>query len=123
MTICERMFSLMEEKGKSGYGLSKKLKIDSGIISGWKRRGTNPPAKYLDAISEYLGVSIEFLCTGRKSPEPLEDERYFSEQEIRLIEKYRSLSEDGKDLIRGTLIQEQRREQEWLQTEEKKTAV
>ena len=42
----------------------------------------------------------------------MKDERYFSEQEIRLIEKYRSLSEDGKDLIRGVLIQEQRREQD-----------
>lgn len=110
MTICERMFSLLEEKGKSAYGLCKILGIDTGLASAWKRRGTDPPAKYLPEICSYLGTSISYLVTG--SEDLRQSYTGFDEQEIRLVEKYRTLDEDGKDAVRGVLLQEQRRVQD-----------
>lgn len=122
MTICERMFAMMEEKGKTAYGLCKAIGVDSGQASSWKRRKTDPPAKYLSKISEYLGTTIEYLVTG-KGLDTSENDRYFSEQEIRLIDRYRHLDDDGKALVKALIIQEERRalEQQRMQDEKKST--
>lgn len=66
MTISERMFTLLEEKGKKSVDLSIALGVGTGQISTWKKRNTDPPAKYLTKICEFLGVSYEFLLTGKE---------------------------------------------------------
>ena len=107
MTISERMFDLLENSsGKSAAGLCRELGISTSITTGWKKRNTDPPAKYLTRICEYLGISVIFLLTGEQDQDQIES---FSSDEIRLIRKYRLLDEDGKDSVRGVLLQEQRR--------------
>lgn len=66
MTIAERMFILMEEKGKKSVDLSVVLGVGTGQISTWKKRNTDPPAKYITKICEFLGISYEFLLTGKE---------------------------------------------------------
>lgn len=66
MTISERMFALLEEKGKKSVDLSIVLGVGTGQISTWKKRNTDPPAKYITKICEFLEVSYEFLLTGKE---------------------------------------------------------
>ena len=111
MTICERLFQILESSSdKSAAGLCRELGIGTSVTTGWKKRNTDPPAKYLAQICEYIGVDIEFLLTGEHSDKAMmESGTEFSADEIRLIGKYRQLDEDGKDAVRGVLLQEQRR--------------
>ena len=45
MTICERMFSIMEEQGKRPADLCKLLKIGTAQTTAWKQRNSDPTAK------------------------------------------------------------------------------
>lgn len=112
MTICERMFSIIKNSpSKNAAGLCKVLNIGTSVTSGWKSRNADPPAKYIAQICEYLEVSIPFLLTGEEVSLGL------SPDESRIISKYRTLDEDGRDAVRGVLLNEQRR----IETDKKTT--
>lgn len=113
MTICERMFALLDERkpGKSPAVLGKILGVSTGQMTMWKQRNSDPPARYLQQISEYIGVSVQYLVTGNETDADMiaRVASSMTSDEMRLLSKYRLLDEDGKDAVRGVLLQEQRR--------------
>ena len=64
MTICERMFEIMEQKGITAYAICQKTGLNNSTLSNWKARNTDPPAKYIVQLCEILGCSIDYLLTG-----------------------------------------------------------
>ena len=101
MTICERMYDELERRGLTAYGLSKKLGVNTTTTTNWKQRGTDPPAKYIVPICEYLGCSIEYLLTGQeteKAPVP-----GISENGREMLELYERLPERDQLLLLGRL--------------------
>lgn len=85
MDINDRIFEIMKKKGIKNNALAEKLNVKPQIITNWKTRGTTPPMEYLPTICEVLGVSWEYLITGTESKE------YFSPEEKKLIEQFRTL--------------------------------
>lgn len=69
MTICERIFEIIEQKNLKTADLARKLNVKQSVISNWKKRNTNPPIEYALVICEFVGVSIEYLITGKNSPD------------------------------------------------------
>ena len=108
MTVSERMFAFIDaRKDKSAAGLAKLLGVSTGQTTSWRQRNCDPPVKYLPQICEYLGVSIAFLVTGEEAKVDLA--KVLAEDEAVLLERYRSLDADGREIIRATALQEQRR--------------
>lgn len=101
MTICERMFQVMEEKGLKAINLARKLDISTGVTTGWKQRGTDPPAKYISQICEFLDCSMDYLLTGqetKKAPAP-----EISENGREMLELFDQLPDRDQLLLIGRL--------------------
>ena len=57
MTISERIFKYMDEKGISQIEFSRLTGISQSTISDWKRKKTNPGADKIMAICKVLDVT------------------------------------------------------------------
>ena len=75
MSILERIFSELEKQNIKPIRLCEHLGISTALLSTWKKRGTEPKAKYIKPIAEFLGVSENYLLTGE------EDGPYYSDKE------------------------------------------
>lgn len=57
MTISERIFKLLDERGMSQKEFSERTGIAQSSISDWKRKKTNPVSEKILIICEVLNVS------------------------------------------------------------------
>lgn len=120
MTICERMFDLLESTpGKNASGLCRKLGVKTNKTSNWKQRNTDPPAKFIIPICEYLGVSVVYLLTG--DLEPVVESVDLDEREQNLIEHFRALDLDGKATVESAAVNEHKRVK--LEGDSEETAI
>ncbi len=83
MTICERIFELINKKNLKTADLAKKLDIQQSVLSNWKKRNTNPPMEYALVICEFLGITIEELITGQSG-------NSMTPEEKQLLDAYRN---------------------------------
>lgn len=116
MTICERMFLLIDAApNKSAAGLCKVLGVGTSQTSNWKSRNADPPARYLQQISEYLEVSIEYLVTGEEKEcdthegQVLQTGEILDDGEVLLLTRFRSLDSEGKEEVLHAALSEVRR--------------
>ena len=49
--------------------------VPSGTLSNWKNRGREPSAYTLHKVAVFLGVSVDYLLTGKNADDLSEDER------------------------------------------------
>lgn len=92
MTISERLFETLQKKEKKAADLCKILGIATSQTTAWKKRNSDPPAKYITQICEFLEVTPEYLLTGKNSN--------FTTEEIEMIRDFRLLEEEEKEMIR-----------------------
>lgn len=88
---------LLKEKGLTSYKVSQKTGIGRSTFTDWKNGRSVPGTDKLMKISECLGVSIEYLKTG-KEPEPTEMPPLMPEQ-FELLELYSKLKDEQKTAI------------------------
>lgn len=69
MKVIERIFILLDEKGKKAADLARFLNVNTSVTSSWKTRGKNPPVEYITQICEFLDVTTDFLLTGKLAPQ------------------------------------------------------
>lgn len=96
MTINERMFAVMAEKGIKDIQLCKHLNKATSVVSNWKTRKNDPPAEYLIPICEFLGISLQYLLTGEESPG-------MTREDQKLIAAFRSADPGTQSSIRKLL--------------------
>lgn len=99
MEIIERIYKTLGEKGKKAYDLCEKLNISTSTMSTWKARTSDPPAKYMKTISDFLGVSLDYLLTGQEAP----IRKTTTPEEDELLSLFRSLPEPKKYEFIGEL--------------------
>ena len=98
------MFDLLEQKNLSAYGLSQVLGVSTGVPANWKKRNTDPPAKSIPVICEYLGCSLDYLLTGEEAKETKKAPALeISENGREMLALYELLPERDQLLLLGRL--------------------
>lgn len=64
MTISERIFEILEDRGMSQKEFATKTGISQSSISDWKRKKTNPVSDKILIICDVLGVTPYELLAG-----------------------------------------------------------
>ena len=99
MTISERLFQIMKDKGITQSQLSRMTGISTRTICAWNKLGTNPGADKIMVICEALEITPEMLLTGKDVdvvPETDFLDHHGNLIERRILADYRGLSEDKK---------------------------
>lgn len=101
MTICERMFDIMEKRGVTAYVLAQKTGLSNSTLSNWRTRNTDPPSKYIVPICEAIGCSVEYLLTGADTGET--SSLNVTCDELEMLDLYRRMSKRDQLLLLGHL--------------------
>ena len=94
MEIIERITETLEKRDKKATDLCDRL-----TMSTWKTRNSDPPAKYIKPIADFLGVSVHYLLTGEEAPA----RKLTTAEEDELLDLYRALPENKKFEFIGEL--------------------
>ncbi len=71
MEITQRIFDLLQQQNKKQSDLARFLDVRVATISEWKRNRCTPSVSVIGKIAEFLGVSVDFLVTGKEyAPSP-----------------------------------------------------
>lgn len=87
----DRVESLLKEKRLTQKELAEDLGLRRPTLSDWKKNGSVPAGDICLKIADYLGVSMEWLLTGKESS--------LSTEERRLLKQWAILSPDQKDTV------------------------
>ena len=91
MTITERIFVELSQKNIAQKDFANNIDVNEKTVSAWKRNNSLPPADKLSNISDYLGISLDYLITGQEKSSP-----NLSADEQELISYYKALPEKEK---------------------------
>lgn len=100
LSIIMNILRILEKKGLTQTELCSAININTSTMTNWKNRNTDPPAKYIIPICEFLQVSPYFLLNGIESTPPVQE---LSTDEQRLLHMYSLLSDMEKGEILGEL--------------------
>ncbi|MDR1210417.1 MAG: helix-turn-helix domain containing protein [Clostridiales bacterium] len=64
MSITERLLDALRRKNISQTQLCEHLGVGTSTVSNWKTCDSDPPAKLVFPICEFIGINITWLLTG-----------------------------------------------------------
>lgn len=64
MEIMNRILELLQYNHLTQTDICNYLGIKTNVFTTWKKRGTDPPTKYIIQICDFLNVTPEYLLTG-----------------------------------------------------------
>lgn len=103
MIINDRLKALMTERGVTWKQISEELKIGKNQPKYWEEKDTLPDGKTLIKLSQFFGVTVDYLLGVEDQNVALMqrafdilDESDTSEQEKALLAMFRSTSEEGR---------------------------
>ena len=94
--IINNLLLLLEKKGLKQADLCEAIGISSSTMTNWKNRGTDPPAKYIIPICEFLNITPYLLLANKESSPTIE----LKADEQELIDIYQNLSTMNKGRLR-----------------------
>lgn len=92
---------LLNEKGITCYKVSKDTGIGRSTFTDWKNGRSVPGVDKLIKIADYLGVSVEFLKTGKEAEKP--EIPMHTDEHFELLELYSALKDEQKIAIMNLL--------------------
>ena len=109
MTISDRIFELLDERGIRQKEFSERTGISQSTISDWKKKSTNPASDKLVSICEALDVSLEYLLTGVESTTSRSFKPGYTviadgTEEALLVEKFGELDRTARQRLLGYVM-------------------
>lgn len=104
MTITDRIFEKIKERGMTQKEFCEKTGIPQSTVSDWKGKAINPSSDKIMIICEVLGVNPYEILSGTESSQyATPDMMYISKDsdEYYLIEGYRSLNKSQRGRVIG----------------------
>ena len=98
MFIIDDILDLLERKGLKQSDLCSYININTSTMTNWKNRKTDPPAKYIIPICEFLDISPYRLLTGKEKSSPTD----LTADEQELLTYYKDLTKREKRIILET---------------------
>lgn len=95
MYIIDNILYILKEKGLKQVDMCTYININTSTMTNWKNRKTDPPAKYIIPICEFLNVSPYLLLTGKEKDLDL------STNEQKLLTYFKNLSDIDKGIVLG----------------------
>lgn len=74
MTLGETIFNLRKSKGLSQESLAEELDVARQTVSKWELDQSVPDIAYLVKLSDFFGVSVDYLVKGGQSERAKDDE-------------------------------------------------
>lgn len=72
MSVTQRIFEILDtQKGKSQKGLAKFIGVAPNTVTDWRRLKSSPSIDKIEAIANYLDVSILYLVRGEDEQSPI----------------------------------------------------
>ena len=102
MHLSQILTTLLEKQNISAYKFSKDTGISDRLVGYWKKGDKLPSAENLIIIANYFSISVDYLLGRTENPTGLSED--YSADELKLINDYRELSEQGKGYITETMI-------------------
>lgn len=93
-----RICSLMKEQKIQDQEMKSYLDLSRGTFSNWRRNNGRSYYEHIDKIADRLGVTIDYLIRG----ENIKTDS-LSHQETELLNNYRKLTNEGKDVVSATV--------------------
>lgn len=105
MSISERIFELLREKGISQKELSEQTGISQSTISDWKRKKTNPSADKLKIICDALHITLYELLGDAENSNGQTDYILVEKgsDQYHLLMEYRALPKMYRERLLGYL--------------------
>ena len=108
MTISEKIFTLLDQKGMTQKEFSIKTGIAESTISDWKKKNNNPTAEKLLAICKVLDIKLEDLLSGTEDvsekAKPVDYVIFSKNSEVGLlVDRYEKLDYEMRNRLLGYL--------------------
>lgn len=94
--VIDRIEEMLKFHNKTKKELLAYLGIDSSLFTTWRYANGKSYMKYINRISDFLGVSVGFLLNGTPDKDTM---LYVEEDEMTLIKLYRILDSHKKELL------------------------
>lgn len=104
LSIINNIIQILSKKGLSQNELCKYLGITTSTMSTWKKRNSDPPAKYIIRICEFLNISPYMLLTGKEcQTETNNAHSSLNENESEMLEIFRQFTDREQIKIIGKM--------------------
>jgi transcriptional regulator with XRE-family HTH domain len=98
-TISERIAIARENLGLSKSEISKQMNLSRGMCAQWESGISNPSTAHLIKLAKVLGVSFEWLATGKESVKANDEMLDETMQNIKINEVLTNLSRAQKHYL------------------------
>ena len=89
--LAQNLKALRRQRGISQAELSEMLGLTQQAVARWEVDKSEPDTKILNWLADYYGVTVDYLL-GR-------EERRLGNDETSLLESFRKLTDDSKQLV------------------------